>query len=206
MNIKQDSKGLTPTEWEEEYSEDKPHWAEDMNPSEFAQEFAGKLKERKAKSILEIGCGNGRDSIFFAQAGFHVYAIDVAPSAIELAESNIEKAEEEVFTLVANAENLHFDNNKFDAVFSLSCLHATDLNKSMPEVYRVLKRKGIAFIYIYGDTTFADGRHEDIIKLDNYIKLIKEIGFKFLDSYSEQEDKFDEFGEKHRLFVSLLEK
>ncbi len=202
----QKSKSLSPAEWEEEYSEGVPHWAEDMNPSEFAQEFAQELKKRKAETILEIGCGNGRDSIFFSQAGFHVYAIDVAPSAIELAETNIEKSEEGVFINLVNAEDMYFDSNKFDAVFSLSCLHSTNLEKSMSEIHRVLKHGGIAFIYIYGDTQFADGKRKEIISLDNYINLIKKLKFKILDSYTEQEDKFDEFGEKHKLLVCLLEK
>ena len=34
----------------------------------------------------------------------------------------------------------------------------------------------------------------------------KSLGFKILDSYTDNEDEFDEFGEKHRIFVVLLQK
>ena len=202
----QKSKTLTPSQWEKEYSEGTPHWAKDMNPSEFAQDFAKELKRRKLEDILEIGCGNGRDSIFFAKSGFNVKAIDVAPSAIELAESNIKKAKVFVDTQLANANDLLFPTRSIDAVFSLSVLHSSNLDLSIPEIYRVLGHGGYAFIYIYGDTQFADGKTKQIIDTDKYIILLQNTGFKIIDFYTEQEDKYDEFGEKHKLLVAMLEK
>lgn len=42
-------------------------------------------------SILDIGCGSGREAIGFAKSGFKVTGIDISPSAIELAKKNAEK-------------------------------------------------------------------------------------------------------------------
>ena len=179
--MSQESEGLSPKDWEKEYSEGTPHWAEDMNPSEFAQNFVEEVQRLNLKTVLEIGCGNGRDSIFFAQSGLTPTAIDVSPSAIELAETNIKKAGVNVETKVANAENLPFSNNEFDSVFSLSVLHSTDLKKSLSEIYRVLREKGYAFIYIYGDVQFSNNEKRDIIDIDSYMKLLSSIGFTILD-------------------------
>uniref|UniRef100_A0A6M3KVV8 Putative portal protein n=1 Tax=viral metagenome TaxID=1070528 RepID=A0A6M3KVV8_9ZZZZ len=201
-----ESKTLTPRDWEEAYSDDPPHWAVDLTPSLFAQEFAQEMADRKLKSVLEIGCGNGRDSIFFARAGFKVTAIDVAPSAIKLAEENTKEAEVTIDFQVANAEKLPFKDGEFDAMFSLSVLHATKLSKSLPEVNRVLADNGLAFVYIYGDTEFANGQREEVITADKYLELVKALNFIVLDFYSEQETQFDEFGEKHLILVSLLQK
>ncbi len=198
--------GLTPKEWEKEYSKEIPHWAEDKNPSKFAQEFVEEVKRRKLQNVLEIGCGNGRDSIFFAHSGLEPTAIDVAPSAVELAEGNIKDAEVEVRIQVANAEDLPFADNEFDCIFSLSVLHATNLVKSLSEVYRVLKSEGYAFIYIYGDTQYSNGKIEKTIDLDKYLQLLKFVGFVILDFYTEQEEDFDEYGEKHKLYVAYLGK
>jgi len=201
------SKAMTPRDWEEAYSENPPHWAVDLTPSLFAQEFTDELTDRVFfKSLLEIGCGNGRDSIFFARGGLDVTAIDVAPSAIKLAQENAEKAEVSINFKVANAEKLPFDDGQFESVFSLSVLHATDLQKSMPEVNRVLKKDGLAFVYIYGDTQFADGKRDEVITEDGYLELAKGLNFTVLDIYTEQEKNFDEFGEKHLIIVSLLKK
>lgn len=199
-------KALSPRDWEEAYSDEPPHWAVDLTPSLFAQDFAQELADRKLKSVLEIGCGNGRDSIFFARAGLDVSAIDVAPSAIKLAKENAKEAEVSIDFKVANAEKLPFDDGQFGAVFSLSVLHSTKLEKSLPEVNRVLEKDGLAFVYLYGNTEFADGKREEVIAVDKYLELLKALNFTVLDFYSEQEDYFDEFGEKHLIIVSLLQK
>jgi ubiquinone/menaquinone biosynthesis C-methylase UbiE len=199
--------GMTTADWKKEYAKGTPHWAEDMKPSVFAKEFVGKMKSNKAKDILEIGSGNGRDSIHFAKAGFNVTSIDITPKAVELAEKNAKKEKAEVNFRVANAEKLPFDDNSFDAVFTLSVLHSTELKESIPEVYRVLRPNGLAFIYIYGDTQFKDRKpKEGVVDYDEYLMDLKGFGFKILDSYKEQEDKFDENGEKHHIFVVTLQK
>jgi len=199
------AKAMTPRDWEAAYSDDPPHWAVDMDPSLFAQEFIKELEERKLPSVLEIGCGNGRDSIFFARAKLKVTAIDVAPSAIKLAKENAKEAEVPVDFMVANAEELPFNDEEFGSVFSLSVLHASDLMKSIPEVHRVLMPSGVAFIYLYADTQLVDGSREEYTTMEAFTTLVKEVGFSIVDIYSEQEENFDEFGEKHKILVALLE-
>lgn len=199
-------KKMNPSDWKEEYEDGVPHWAEDKNPSKFAQEFLKDMQEKRIYNVLEVGCGNGRDSILFAHAGIRVTSIDITPKAIELAEENAEKAEVKITFKVANAEKLPFNRSLFGAYYSLSVLHSTNLKKSIREASRVLKTGGLAFIYIYGDTEYADGKKEDTITLDKYVELLSSNKFKFLDVYTEQEEDFDEFGEKHNLFVAKLQK
>ena len=51
-------------------------------PSQFAafvaMEYFGKLQ-----AVIDIGCGNGRDSIFFGSLGFNVIGVDASKNAIE---------------------------------------------------------------------------------------------------------------------------
>ena len=198
---------MTPSDWKAEYKKGIPHWAKDMTPSVFAKEFVKLMKEHGVDSILEIGCGNGRDSILFAKSGFKATSIDIVPKAVELAKSNAEKAKVGIEFKVANVEKLPFEDSSFGAVFTLSVLHSTNLKKSLPEVARVLELNGVVFIYIYGDTQFENGKpKEDTIKFNDYLQTLRNEGFKVLKSYIEQEDKFDDFGEKHRIFVVLLQR
>ena len=198
---------MTPADWKDEYQGEVPHWAEDNAPSLFAKDFLKDLKAHKATRVLEIGCGNGRDSILFAKSGYAVTSIDIVPKAIELAKANAKKADMDIAFKVANAEKLPYADGDFDGVFSLSVLHSTNLAKSLSEVNRVLKPGSTAFIYIYGGTQFEDGKEsEDTIAWPDYIKLLKTSGFKVLKSYTENEKEFDELGEKHKIYVTLLEK
>jgi 2-polyprenyl-3-methyl-5-hydroxy-6-metoxy-1,4-benzoquinol methylase len=41
------------------------------------------LSSIKLKKVVELGCGQGRDSLFFASKGLEVYAIDSPNIAIE---------------------------------------------------------------------------------------------------------------------------
>ena len=198
---------LTPSDWKAEYKKGIPHWAKGKEPSVFARDFINLMKEHKIDNVLEIGCGNGRDSILFAESGFETTSIDIVPKAIELAKANAIKAEVDITFKVANAEKLPFDDGAFGAIFTLSVLHSTNLKKSLPEVHRVLKTNGVVFIYIYGDTQFKSGKAiEDTIKFSDYIHDLRALDFEVLESYSDNEKEFDEFGEKHRIFVVFLRK
>ena len=51
-----------------------------LSPTPFARSLAGELTE--SVQVLDIGCGNGRDSIFFAGLGHRVLGLDVAAPVI----------------------------------------------------------------------------------------------------------------------------
>ncbi len=200
-------KTLTPDDWQDAYADGVPHWAEDLTPSLFAQQFIDEIRAAgTGQRILEIGCGNGRDSILFARAGLIVSAVDVAAGAVELARQNATAAGVQVDLRVANAEHLPFTEGYFDAVFSLSVLHASNLALSIPESARVLASGGLCLIYIYADTTFADGRVETYTTVDGFLDLLKTNGYEVLDFYGEQEEELDEYGEKHRILVAHLKR
>lgn len=50
-------------------------------PSLFAREIFSKYME-KGKNVIELGCGNGRDSLYFARNGLYVTGIDSSQVAI----------------------------------------------------------------------------------------------------------------------------
>lgn len=66
--------------WNEFYS-DRASLVPEL-PSQFAAFVASEMVN-KAEAIIDLGCGNGRDSYFFTQYGFPVLAIDSSSAAIE---------------------------------------------------------------------------------------------------------------------------
>jgi SAM-dependent methyltransferase len=201
----QSNKQKDKTNWKKLYEDGGAHWTEDMQPSKCAQDFAEKLVEAKKKSILEIGCGNGRDSILFAVAGLKVTSIDLVPDAVKMAKENAKTVEIKVDFQEGNVEKLEFEDSSFDAVYSLSVLHSTKIDKSFAEITRVLKPKGKVLIYIYANTQIIDGTSIEFISIDEFIKLFED-DYTIEDVFTKQEEEYDEIGEKHFIIIIEAEK
>jgi ubiquinone/menaquinone biosynthesis C-methylase UbiE len=102
----------------------------------------------KGKHLLEIGCGMGYDSLEFLKRGVLVTATDLTLNAVKMTRDHfaVENVQaEEVRT--ANALDLPFADNTFDAVWANGVLHATgDTGRAIQEARRVLKPGGRAMI------------------------------------------------------------
>ena len=96
----------------------------------FAKEI---IEKNSLKNILEVGCGQGRDSIYFAKLGYDVVAFDLSKNAIKFVEKV--KKEENLKNLqlfVHDAQKIfNFQNSKFDLVYSNLALQF--FNKSQLE-------------------------------------------------------------------------
>jgi ubiquinone/menaquinone biosynthesis C-methylase UbiE len=103
------------------------------------------------ESVLEIGVGLGTDLIQFAINKSLVYGIDLGKDQIEITKQHFIKKNCKFEDLrVASAENIPYENNKFDLVYSFGVLHHTpNTEKAVDEIYRVLKKDGEAIIMLY---------------------------------------------------------
>ena len=80
---------LAPVFWQQYYSgEIKGDCEISEAPSPFAQWVRSRLRKgvssQDSVDVLEVGCGNGRDTLLFAQRGFTVVATDKCPKAVEI--------------------------------------------------------------------------------------------------------------------------
>ncbi len=122
-----------------------------MNPYKFPwimQRIDGESLRLKGKSLLEIGCGMGYDSLEFIRRGVRVTAVDLSPRAVEFCKQHFQTVGADAEEVrVDNALSLSFADDSFDAVWSNGVLHASgDTQKAIDEVFRVLKPGGRAII------------------------------------------------------------
>lgn len=97
------------------------------------------------ESILDIGCGQGICSQKIDLGLAHYTGVDSSELLIKRA-SEIYEASNKTF-LVADALDLPFEDESFDAVFSVSLIHLVeDIDEVIYEMSRVLKPKGRFFI------------------------------------------------------------
>jgi SAM-dependent methyltransferase len=135
-------------------------WANLPNP--LAEEAATTLP--RGSRILELGCGNGRDSAFFAANGFEVVAADFSPVALRLTDERAQAAGVVVTTHKVDLRTppLPFDTSEFDAVYAFLSMHYLpwDTTKELfREVARVTKPNGRLFVTVNSvhDPEFASG-------------------------------------------------
>jgi SAM-dependent methyltransferase len=126
-------------------------------PAEHAAEL---FVRAGARDVLELGAGQGRDSLFLAQRGFNVRALDFAESGVRAIRAKAQEAHLDD-SLHASAhdcrEPLPFAAAGFDACFShmLFCMALTtaQLVALSAEVLRVLRPGGI---HVYTVRSTAD--------------------------------------------------
>lgn len=123
--------------------------------------------------VLDLGCGTGRDSLYFKEKGFKVKCIDGSVNMCKIASE----------ALGQEVENkTYFDiyyNDLFDGVFacaSLLHLKDEDLKIVLKKVYDSLKFNGIMYAsFKYGnDERYEDGRFFNDMTLDKFNKLMNE--------------------------------
>ena len=103
-------------------------------------------------NILDAGCGNGRNLVFFLQNGFNVFTIDHDRHAIEqvrkLAGKLAPKIPIDNFR-VGTIEKIPYANAQFDAVICSAVLHfAKDdqhFKQMIQQMWHVLKTGGLFF-------------------------------------------------------------
>jgi 2-polyprenyl-3-methyl-5-hydroxy-6-metoxy-1,4-benzoquinol methylase len=74
-------------------------------------------------SILDIGCGNGRDAIFLAKSGFDVDAIDISSEVLKKAKTEARKQKVSINFCTASVFDIDFGKKRYDFVYDSGLLH-----------------------------------------------------------------------------------
>jgi tellurite methyltransferase len=92
--------------WNQRYAEDSYH---KNNPVTLLQDWLPKLPVGKA---LDVACGAGRNSLFLAQAGFQVDAIDISPLGLDMARAKADDQGIGINWVVQDLDQVYrFDEN-----------------------------------------------------------------------------------------------
>jgi tellurite methyltransferase len=125
-------------------------WLGEIDIYLFDQVLRGRFDTRRR--VLDAGCGDGRNLVYFLRRGFSCYGIDRDRSSItrirQLAAALAPALPSGNFD-VGDLEDLPFDDGAFDAVICSAVLHFADdaaqFGRMLEEMWRVLAPNGLLF-------------------------------------------------------------
>ena len=105
-----------------------------------------RLDQLQGQVVLDLGCGDGRNTLRFAQQAALVHAVDLSGGMVEVTRRRVAAAglQDRVIAHQMSAETLEFADQTFDAIFGHSVLHHTEIPRTRREIYRLLKPGGRA--------------------------------------------------------------
>lgn len=163
----------------------RPHWQGMLatrpemfgrDPSEPSRRSAAAFQAAGVHRVLELGGGQGRDSLFFAGSGFEVHVLDYAQAGVDAIR---EKAAQAGLSgrLTAGQHDvrqpLPVADGSFDACYShmLFCMafSTAELQALAQEVLRALKPGGLCVFTVRntGDADFQRGTHRGEALFEN---------------------------------------
>jgi len=164
--------------WGRVYAETPAFFGEE--PSEFARKTLGVLQRAGIDSVLELGCGQGRDTFLFARSGVPVTALDYSATAVEevTAQAHHLGLSSRVAARVHDLRQpLPFADASFDVCFShmLLCMELSEAEVAfvLREIRRVLRPAGLNLYSVRStfDKHYRTGipRGEDLYQVGGFV-------------------------------------
>jgi len=107
-------------------------------------------RDLSGKRVLEIGLGFGTLGQFLAERGAEYHGADIATEPVAMMRKRLEWLGRPGDVRLASALELPWEDETFDYVYTIGCLHHTgNLRRSVEEVHRVLRPGGRAVVMVY---------------------------------------------------------
>lgn len=127
-------------------------------------------KSKGFKRFLDLGCGLGRHSIYFAQKRYDVNSVDLSDYGINHLKNWAEKENLNINAELCDMLSLPFANDTFDCIMAYNVIYHTDTKgfiKSLEEIKRVLKNKGELFITLLSKNSLTYQSADQYKHIDN---------------------------------------
>lgn len=103
------------TNYEKWYEGDDYYWG--FEPADLCKEIAEILPKDKPLKILDIGCGEGKDSVYFAKLGYDVSAFDITENGIKKTKMLAEKEGVKINAWIDDINSFDLKEN-YDVIYS----------------------------------------------------------------------------------------
>ena len=150
------------------------HWQEPAIESYY---LINRWLEQNKKDFLDLGCGLGRHTIQFAQAGFNTSGFDLSETSVARTREWAVKAGVHVDLAVGDMLNLPYADESFDCIYCRNVISHTDtagMRRIVAELKRVLRKDGECYLTLGSKQTW--GFRQDWPVVDENTKIRVEDG------------------------------
>jgi len=123
---------------------------EEEGVNSFAKICLIQAKEKKFSELLDLGCGMGADSIYFAQNKLNVTSFDFSEAGLSHLKSNLKQLNlKNVDVTQGDILNLDFKGKSFELIYSHLSLHYfndLETDKIFDQISKLLTKGGLFFI------------------------------------------------------------
>ncbi len=121
--------------------------------------------------LLDIGCGEGRNSVFFARNGYDVTAFDLSKAGVEKTRRLADKIGVKINVFKADVNDFRLEE-EFDILFSTGVLHyiPSELRKEILENYKkYTSPNGIHMFSVFVNKPFIEPAPEKEVYAQKWI-------------------------------------
>lgn len=136
-----------------------------VTPDPFVVDQLPLLQAAGAQRVLDLGFGVGRHALFFAQAGFAVYGIDMSENGLAYAQDWAARAGVAVQLTNGDMGTLPYADAFFDALVTWNVIYhgtAAVVQETIREIERVLKPRGYLICTLLSTRHQRYGRGQEI--------------------------------------------
>jgi tellurite methyltransferase len=106
--------------YDDKYSAEESYWGQ--LPSSIARLFFQKHLPKEGQKLLDVGCGEGRDSVFFARNGYQVTGFDASAEGVRKSQAWADESGLSIELFQADINQYRLEDF-YDVVFSSGALH-----------------------------------------------------------------------------------
>lgn len=161
---------------EREYKKRKFYWG--LKPDKDLIEI---FKYAPRGVALDIGAGEGRNSIFLAKNRFKVEAIDKIKDGLKKCKEFSKKHNLLIKTKIIDIRKFKFEKNKYSLVVSIATLdflRLPEIKRIIPKIKKSLKKEGIFYLVVFSikDPLFKEYKNRKLTTIERntfYIPKLK---------------------------------
>ena len=117
-------------------------------PAKFDSELKRYLHLIPGKEVLDLGIGQGRNSIPLAELGFNVTGVDYSTKCLQICKNTCNKLN----LIHSDIRTFNIEKNKYDLIqsrFVLHFFHKYDCYEIIKNIKNNIKISGIVYIYVF---------------------------------------------------------